>query len=198
MVSENDSSMMSALTERWWTLVLRGIAAIAFGVLAFVVPEGSLYALVIIWGVFAIINGGFALLLAGQRGRAGLSWGWMFFEGIVGIGAGILTFIWPGITAQALLIVIALWAILSGSAEIAAAIRLRHVISDEWLLAASGVLSIAFGVLMFASPESGALALVWMIGVYAVAFGVLLIVLGVRLNQWRRSGGPPGGAPIHA
>lgn len=201
MASELANSAVSALTARWWTLVLRGIAAILFGVLAFVVPEGSLLALVLLWGSFAVVNGVFALALAVTRGRAGMRWGWLLFEGTASIAAGVLTFVWPGITAQVLLIVIAAWAVLTGSAEIAAAIRLRHVITDEWLLAASGVLSIAFGALLVAAPESGALALVWMIGAYAVIFGILLISLGVRLNQLRRSGErltPSGRAPTPA
>jgi uncharacterized membrane protein HdeD (DUF308 family) len=188
MATELANSVVSALTARWWTLVLRGIAAILFGVLAFVVPESRLLALVLLWGAFAVVNGVFALALAAARGREGLRWGWLFFEGIASIAAGVLTFVWPGITAQALLIVIAAWAVLTGGAEIATAIRLRHVITDEWLLAASGVLSIAFGALLVAAPESGALALAWMIGAYAVLFGVLLIGLGVRLNQLRRNG----------
>jgi len=191
----------SALAERWWTFVIRGVAAVLFGIVAIAVPGSSLRALVILWGAYAIVDGVFALMLAAQRGRSGLSWGWLLFEGIVGIGAGVATFFWPTITALVLLTVIAVWAVLTGIAEIATAIQLRRLITGEWLLATSGVLSIAFGILLLLRPGAGALALVWLIGAYAIVFGVLLIGLGLRLNQWRRAGErpiPTSGAPTAA
>jgi uncharacterized membrane protein HdeD (DUF308 family) len=176
-----------ALLSRWWIWVVRGVAAILFGILAFASPGSSLLALVYVWGAYAVADGVFALMIAAQRGNAGLRWGWMFFQGLIGIGAGITTFVWPAITAVALLGVIAAWAFLTGVAEIAASIALRREIRGEWLLALSGVLSIAFSALLVFRPDAGALAIVSLIGAYAVLLGVLLMSVGFRLNSWRRS-----------
>jgi uncharacterized membrane protein HdeD (DUF308 family) len=192
---------LDALTERWWVPVIRGIAAIVFGVLALVSPAIGLFALVIMWALYALADGVFNLMLAGHAGRAGTRWGWYLFEAIVSIAAGVLTFVYPGITAMVLVFVIATWAILTGVIEIAAAIELRHVVRGEWMLALAGVLSVAFGVLLFAFPGAGALALVWLIGSYAIVFGLLLIGLGVRLRRWGREGErviPTGGVPTPA
>ena len=150
----------------------------------------ALLALVLLWGAYAVIDGTFTVMIAAHRGRAGESWGWLLFEGLIGIGAGIMTFVWPGITTLALLAIIAVWAVLTGVAEIAAAIRLRRAISGEWFLALSGVLSVVFGVLLFARPGVGALTVVWMIGAYSIAFGALLVGLGLRLHRWGASPTP--------
>lgn len=196
MVNVYTNPNIDQLAERWWTLVIRGAAAVLFGVLTFVAPALSLVALVLLWGAYAVVDGVFNLIAALRGARAGQRWGWLLFEGIVSVAAGAVTFFWPAITALALLAVIGVWAVLTGVAEIAAAIRLRQQIRGEWLLAASGILSLAFGALMFLLPAAGALALLWMIGAYAIAFGVLLAGLGVRLQRWRRGTGrsiPSGG-----
>ena len=189
MNSEN-SGALSALLPRWWMLVVRGIAAVLFGIIALTMPKLSLFALVTLWGAYAIVDGIFAVMLAALRGRAGWNWGFWLFEGVVGIGAGIATFVWPGMTALVLLSVIAVWAVLTGIAEVAVAIWLRREIRGEWLLGTSGVLSIAFGVLLLARPEAGALAVVAIIGAYAIVFGALLVALGVQVNRWGRHQGP--------
>jgi uncharacterized membrane protein HdeD (DUF308 family) len=187
------------LAERWWTLVLRGVAAVIFGVLTFIAPGASLFALVALFGAYAIVNGVLDLVLA-ARGRAGEGrWGWLVFEGILSIVAGALTLLWPGITALVLLFVIAGWAIGTGIAQVIAAVRLREQIRGEWLLALAGVLSVAFGVLLVLFPGAGALAVVIWIGAYAIVFGALLIALGVRLRSWGRSStreAPAGAAPV--
>lgn len=193
MNAEYVSASVSALAERWWVLEIRGVAAILFGILAIVAPGTSLLALLILWGAYALVDGVFNLILAARRGRAGQSWGWLVFEGIVSIGAGVLTFAWPGMTALILLVVIAVWAVLTGIAKIATAIRIRRQVSGEWLLAVSGILSILFGVFLLLSPGAGALALVWVIGIYAIVFGALLIGLGLRLHRWSRSLARPTG-----
>lgn len=179
----------NGLTHRWWALLIRGALAILFGVVAFLMPGSSLFALVVLWGIYAIVDGIFALMLAAQRGRVGLPWGWWLLEGIVGIGAGVFTFFWPGITALFLLTIIAVWALLTGLLEIAAAILLRRRIQGEWVLALSGVLSVTFGILLILFPGQGALALVWLIGSYAILFGVLLMGLGFRIRHWLRKEG---------
>lgn len=197
MIIERTSPWVGHVAERWWAFVLRGIVAILFGALAFTTPGITMAALVIVWGAYALADGVLALVTAFRRGRAGGSWGWLVFHGLVGIAAGVVTFLWPGITAVTLLMVIGLWAVITGVAEIALAIRLRKAIEGEWLVALSGVLSIAFGALMLTRPGAGALAVVWMIGAYAMVFGVVLIAAGIRLRSWHRKGGErrvvPGG-----
>jgi len=187
MTPEFTNLNVSRLAARWWAPVMRGAAAIAFGILSLAMPGISLFALVILWGAYALVDGALALAMAARVAHAGRSWGWLLFEGIVGVATAILTFAWPGITAMVLLAVIAVWAVLTGIAEIAAAIRLRRQITGEWLLATSGVLSIVLGLLMLFFPGAGALAVVWMIGAYAIGFGALLVGLGLRLRRFGRS-----------
>ena len=187
---------LEKLSRRWWTLLARGAAAIAFGVLVIAAPRISLLALVFLWGFYALADGVLALGLAFRGAREHRSWGWPLFEGIVSIAAGGVAMFWPGITALLLLVVIAVWAIVTGVAEIAAAIELRRVVRGEWLLAVSGLLSIAFGALLLAFPGTGALAIVWAIGAYAVVFGVLLVALGFRVHRSFRELG--GVTPRHA
>jgi uncharacterized membrane protein HdeD (DUF308 family) len=199
MLNEYTNPSVGQLADRWWMLVIRGAAAVLFGVLTFAMPQVSLLSLVLLWGAYAVIDGAFNMMAAIRGARAGRHWGWLLFEGIVSIGAGVVAFAWPGITALALLMVIAVWGVLTGAAAIAAAVRLRKVIQGEWLLALSGALSIAFGVLLVAVPSAGALALLWMIGAYAVVAGLLLIGVGVRLRSWRHGRGraiPSGGMPM--
>jgi uncharacterized membrane protein HdeD (DUF308 family) len=172
------------VTVRWWAVVIRGLAAIAFGILTFARPSISLLALVMLWGAYAIVDGVFTIVLSIRGARVVPGWGWFLGEGLVGIAAGVVTFFWPGITALALVVVIAAWAVLTGIAEIATAIRLRRYLHGEWLLALSGVLSIVLGVILAINPGTGALAVTWLIGGYAVLFGALLVALGIRLHRW--------------
>jgi uncharacterized membrane protein HdeD (DUF308 family) len=173
--------LLNAFAGHWWVLLLRGIAAVLFGILAFVWPGLTLVALVILFGAYAIIDGVTALFVGG-RARA---W-WMVFAGVLGIIAGVLTFIFPGITAFWLLILIASWAIVRGIFEIVEAIQLRKELTNEWMLILGGVLSIIFGVLLFLNPAVGALSVVWLIGAYAAAFGMMMIVLSFRLRGLRK------------
>lgn len=175
---------LAPIAPRWWALVIRGLAAIAFGVVALVRPGAGLLALVVLWGAYAIVDGVFSIVLAIRGAKIVPGWGWLLAEGIVGVAAGVVTFLWPGITALALLVVIAAWAILTGIAEIATAIQLRKVLKGEWMLVLSGILSIAFGVLAAMMPGAGALAVTYTIGIYAILFGALLIGLGVRLHRF--------------
>jgi uncharacterized membrane protein HdeD (DUF308 family) len=188
----------SVLVAHWWALVVRGLAAILFGVLTLVAPGLTLFALVLLWGAYALVDGLFALTLAARATRAGRSWGWLLFAGVVSVLAGVVTFLWPGLTAMGLLFVIALWAVFTGIAQVAAAVRLRSLMRHEWLLTVSGVLSIAFGLLLYILPSTGALALAWMIGVYAILFGALLVGLGLKFHPSHgRDDGrhPTGGVP---
>ena len=174
--------MLSAITRNWWLAALRGVLAVVFGVAAFVWPGLTLEVLVLLFGAYAFIDGavvlGFGLMAAGEHER----WWPLVLGGVVGIATGVLTFIYPGAMALALVYVIGAWAIVTGVLEIAAAIRLRNVITSEWLMGLSGALSIVFGVLVLARPGSGALALVYLFGFYAVLAGISQIGLGFRLR----------------
>jgi uncharacterized membrane protein HdeD (DUF308 family) len=176
------------LAENWWLLLLRGIAAIGFGVLAFMWPGLTLLTLTFMWGFYAIADGVLALwaAIAGRGGEIAPRW-WLAVVGIAGIFAGALTFIWPGMTALVLLMFIACWAIVIGVLQIWGAIRLRKEIEGEWLLGLSGLLSIAFGVIMLAQPGAGALAVAWLIGWFAILAGCVYIGLAFQLKKHKRS-----------
>jgi uncharacterized membrane protein HdeD (DUF308 family) len=161
---------------------------VLFGIITFVAPGISLAALVLVYGAYALVDGVFAVVSAVRRHGSTDRWWVLLIEGIVGIAAGLVTFFWPGITALALLYLIAAWSLLTGVMEVIAAVRLRKIIAGEWLLALSGVLSIGFGVLLALFPAPGALAVVLWIGAYAIVFGCLLIALGFRLRSWQHHG----------
>jgi uncharacterized membrane protein HdeD (DUF308 family) len=176
-------TLLHTLGRAWWLVLLRGIAAILFGILALAWPGVTLVTLVLLWGAWALADGVTALV-AGWRARDGEKPMWQIvLVGLVGIAAGILTFVMPGVTAIALLIMIAVWAIVSGVFQIVAAIRLRKEIANEWMLILSGALSVVFGALMILSPGAGALAVLWIIGSFAIAFGVLLVILAFKLKK---------------
>jgi uncharacterized membrane protein HdeD (DUF308 family) len=176
--------MLSELLSRyWWVLLLRGLLAILFGILAFAWPGVTLASLVLLFGVYALVDGVSAVVSAlGRRGEQE-HWWVLLLEGLVGIGAGLLTLFAPGVTAVVLLLYVAVWAIATGVLEIVAAIRLRKEIEGEWLMALSGVASVVFGVLLMARPGAGALAVLWLIGAYALVFGVLLVALSFRVRR---------------
>lgn len=176
------NGMRLDLKRNWGWIVVRGGAAVIFGVLAFLWPAMTLAVLVLLWGAYALADGVLALLAAVRVRERGKPFWALLIVGVLGIVAGILTFFWPGITALVLLAFIAAWALAMGVFQIVAAIRLRKVIENEWLLALSGVLSVIFGALMLWRPGAGALAVVWIVASYAIVFGVLLIALGFRLK----------------
>lgn len=164
-------------------LIIRGIVGIVGGVLAFLWPGLTIAVLVGIFALYALIDGVTNLILGAARSqRYGRSWA-LILEGLVGVAAGVLTLFWPGITALALVWFIAAWAVVTGVFEIAAAIRLRRVLTGEWLLMLSGILSIVFGGLVFAFPSAGAVGIAWALGAYASVTGVILVALGIRLRS---------------
>jgi uncharacterized membrane protein HdeD (DUF308 family) len=177
-------ALLRALADNWWLLLLRGIAAIAFGILAFMWPVLTLLTLIFLWGAYAVVDGVLALwgAIAGPKGYMG-SRLWLAVVGIAGVLAGLLAFAWPGVTALVLLLFIAVWAIIIGVMQIWGAIQLRKEIEGEWLLILSGLLSVAFGVLLLVQPGAGALAVVWIIGWYAILAGCLYIALAFRLKK---------------
>lgn len=182
--------MLHALARNWYVLVIRGVVAILFGVLALIWPGLSIVALVILFGAYAVVDGIFAIGAVVMGGDIENRWS-LAFEGIIGLIAGIVAFVWPSITALALLYLIAFWAIITGLLEITAAVRLRREIAHEWALGLAGGASVLFGLIAIVFPGAGALSIIWLIGVYAIIFGVLLIALGLRLrsmNETRHSG----------
>lgn len=166
-------------SRNWWTLALRGLAAVVFGVLAFIWPGVTVTILVLFFGAYVLWDGIFALVAAFRT--EGRRWP-LVLEGLVGVLAGLIAFFWPGAATLGLLLLIGAWAVVTGIFEIIAAVRLREEIEGEWLMMISGVLSVLFGLALFIWPAAGVLAVTWMIAAYAILFGILLIVLGFRLR----------------
>jgi uncharacterized membrane protein HdeD (DUF308 family) len=179
--------MLIVFTSSWWSLVLRGIAAILFGVLAFIWPHITLTALVFLFGAYALVDGAFAIAAGIRSHGENKRWWMLLLEGLLSLAAGVIAFLVPAITAWALLILIAAWAIGTGVFQIVAAIQLRKQITGEWLLVLAGIFSLIFGFALLFNPTAGALAVVWLIGVYSIIFGVLLVALGVKLKGLVRS-----------
>jgi uncharacterized membrane protein HdeD (DUF308 family) len=183
----------------WRWIALRAVAAFVFGILALVLPGLTLTTLVLIFGAFALVDGLFALGHAFTRGRgSGRGAVWMGLMGLVGIGAGVVTFFWPGITALALLYVIAAWALVTGVFELAAAIAFRKVLTHEWLLVVDAILSFILAGILVVAPVTGALAITWAIGVYALFSSGVLAAQAWRLRKVGSPGGAGGWAPAGA
>lgn len=178
------TELVGGMASRWWMLVARGAVAIAFGILTLAMPPSSLAPLLLLWGSYSVFDGVLCVLLAAQQRIDGHTWGWFLFEGTVGLGAGILALLTPGMTPLLFLSLIATRAAFNGVAEIAEAVRVRDAIRGEWLLAACGVLSVAFGLTMLLYRGAGALAAASVVAVYATVFGALLIGLGMRVHHW--------------
>ena len=173
--------MLDVLTQKWWAVALRGILAIVFGIVALVLPGATLVSLAVVFGAYAFVSGVFAIVAAfGSRGRDAV---WYVLDGILGIAVGLATLFFPGIAAQALVLLIGLWAILTGIFEVIAGFELP--IKRDWLLVIAGIASIVFGVLVFVYPATGALAITWLIGLYALMFGGSMLAFGIRLRGMR-------------
>jgi uncharacterized membrane protein HdeD (DUF308 family) len=176
-------SMRAALSENWWALALRGLLAVLFGFAALILPLDTLASVGRLFGAYAILEGVLVILTGIRRTRYR---GVLIAEGASGIVAGLVALAWPSITALVLLYVVAIWAILSGVAEIIAAVALRREMAGEWALFLVGVLSVIFGIILAVLPGVGLLSLVWLVGLYALAVGVALIVLALRVRGLRR------------
>jgi uncharacterized membrane protein HdeD (DUF308 family) len=174
--------MLHLLARYWWTVALRGLLAVLFGLLAIFMPGKTLLVLVLLFGAYAFLDGIFDLVSGVRSPRH--NWAFLL-EGIVGIIAGVVTFVWPGITAMVLLYLIAFWAILTGVFEIVSGIRLRTAIANEKWLVLTGILSLLFGILIIIFPGAGALAIAFWMGAYALIFGIMLIALAFRLRGFR-------------
>ena len=178
--------MVYVLARNWWMIGLRGVVAVIFGLLTVLNPGITLAVLILLFGAYALVYGLFMAITAVAHRRGEPSWGILLAGGILSILLAVLTFLMPGITALALLYLIAAWAIVVGVSEIVAGIRLRREITGEWLLILGGALSVLFGVVLALFPGAGALALTLWIGVWALILGILLIALAFRLRSWRR------------
>jgi uncharacterized membrane protein HdeD (DUF308 family) len=177
--------MGTLLARNWWATVIRGMISILFGLAVFAFPGISLLGLIVLFGIFSIVSGFFALM--SLKSLPGNESTWMvLLEGITGIAVGIIALSWSGLTGVVLLYLIATWVIVSGIFEVITAVRLRRQIDNEWLLSLAGVASVIFGILLIAWPTAGAFALLWVIGTYAIFFGVLLVALGLRLRNWKQ------------
>jgi uncharacterized membrane protein HdeD (DUF308 family) len=179
-------------SSHWWAIALRGVAAIAFGLLAWIWPDATVFALVILFGVYALTDGVFNIMEALSTRAEGSDRVWLLARGLLAVGVGLVTMAWPDISTLSLLYVIAAWAIVTGVLEVVAAVRLRSVIDGELFLALSGTGSILFGPIAFIFPGAGAVALIWLIGVYAITFGLLLLAVALRL--WTEHRRHPGSA----
>ena len=177
------STIAAPLARHWWVFLIRGLVAIAFGLVAFFYPGITLVTLVLLYGAYALVDGVFAVVAA-VRGKEGVGprW-WLALVGVLGIVAGLVTYLYPGLTTLVLLTVIGIWALLYGITEIIGAIRLRKEIDNEWLLMMHGALAVLFGLMVLFRPGAGALALIWLIASFAFASGVLLIALAFRLKS---------------
>ena len=182
-----DRTVQSVATTTWWLALLRGIFMVLFGIIALVSPGIALLTLVWVFGAYAILDG-IAAVALGIRTRGEPHWLWTTVQGVVSVLAGLIALIWPGITALALLTVIALWAILLGAGEIggAFAARKRGSTAWSWTLAA-GILNVVFGVLLLIWPSSGILTLVWLVGIFTLVGGIALVIPAFRVRAVARS-----------
>jgi uncharacterized membrane protein HdeD (DUF308 family) len=176
--------MFAHLASRWGWIVLWGLVSIGVGILCFARPVATIAALVLLYGAFALVDG-IGAIAAGFAGRKEGAFWPLFLFGFIGIVTGLAVFAWPGLSAVVLLLFIAAWAVVRGVFQILAAVRLRKLIEDEWLLGLAGALSVAFGVLAAIRPAAGALAIVTLLGAFAIASGVLQVLLGFRLRALR-------------
>ncbi|GAB3507785.1 uncharacterized membrane protein HdeD (DUF308 family) [Amycolatopsis cihanbeyliensis] len=182
--------MLELLRRQWWLVVLRGAVAVLFGILAVAWPGITVLALAVLWGAYVLVDGIAAAVIGLTGGPIPGADRWAHvLLGALGVLTGALALVWPEITVLVLLLLIAAWSIVAGVLQVAAAIRLRKVIDNEWLLALTGVIALALGVLLIVQPAEGALALVVAIGIFAAVWGMALIVLGFRLRSFGRSFG---------
>lgn len=184
MNNKTDRRLAGVLSRGWTMMLLRGLAAFTFGILTWVIPDYTIQTLVYLFGAFALVDGILGTWGAVAAHKEYEDWGVLLLWGLVGVGVGILTFVVPTVTAGALVFYIALWAVATGILEIVAGIQLRREVKGEWLLILGGLVTVAFGVLLMIQPEKGAIAIVWLIGLYAVTFGGILMTLALRTRKF--------------
>lgn len=174
--------MLDVLARNWWAFAIRGIAALIFGIFALLDPGIALFALIVVFGAYAFVDGIFAIVASVRAAASHERWAALLITGIFGVAIGVITWFHPGLTLAALLLVIAAWAVVTGIFEIVAAFELRRHLAGEWWWLLAGLVSVAFGLFLFWRPAAGALTVVWILAVYALVFGVFLIGLSIRLR----------------
>ena len=175
-------ALSQILAENWWAVGLRGLFGIAFGLICLLVPAAAILALVLLFSAYMLVDGVFAILSGIRAARSGERWGLFILEGVVDIAAGAVAFLWPGITAVAFVLLLAVWALVSGALMLVAALSLK-IEHGRWWLALGGIASLIFGVVLVLAPVAGAIVLTWWLGFYAVVFGGLLLVLAFQLHS---------------
>lgn len=180
-------NLVRVMADNWWVPLLRGIAAILFGLMALIWPGLTVYALLIVFGAYAIFDGIMSIIIGFQRKSGDDRWWSWALDGFLSIVIGLMALFWPEATALAFVIWMAAWAVVAGIFRIIAAIRLRAEIEGEWALGLSGVLMVIWGVLMAMIPAAGLLSIAWLIGLFALLIGVVMIVLAFRLRGIRNA-----------
>jgi uncharacterized membrane protein HdeD (DUF308 family) len=179
--------MLKFYGRYWWSFFLRGILAILFGLAAIFLPGVTLELLALLLAAFLVADGIFSLMVSFRGRHEVRQWWLLLLEGLAGIIIGLMAFAWPGLTVLAVILIVGVWAVVTGILEIAAAVKLRHEIRDEWLLGLGGAVSILFGIILLVSPGAGAVVLALLIGAYALIFGISMIFLGLKLRRYRTS-----------
>jgi uncharacterized membrane protein HdeD (DUF308 family) len=181
--SEVDSDSASGtLVRNWWLFTLRGVVGIIFGLIALIFPGATMLSLVIVFSAYMLVDGVVGIISAVRAARQRNRWGLLVFEGLLDIAVGIAAFLWPGLTVLAFVLLVAAWAIVSGALMAAAGFRL-NIDHGRWWLILGGLISLAYGALLIATPIIGAVVLTWWIGAYAIAFGISLIIFSFRLRS---------------
>lgn len=188
-----DAAMCAVLAENWWAVAVRGVLGILFGLIALLAPGPTILSLVLLFSAYMLVDGVFGIVAAVRAARRNERWGLLLLEGVVDIAAGVVAFLWPGLTVVAFVLLMAVWALVSGGLMLGAAFKLstQH---GRWWLALGGVVSIVYGLLLAIAPLIGALVLTWWLGAYALAFGVVLLVLAFRLRSQKNQGTGAGTA----
>ncbi|HWL59224.1 MAG TPA: HdeD family acid-resistance protein [Paracoccus sp. (in: a-proteobacteria)] len=177
--------LVRVMSANWWVLLLRGIAAILFGIVALLLPGLTVFVLLWVFGVYAIFDGLMAVITAVQRRKSDDRWWAWALDGVLSIAIGLMALFWTGATALAFIIWMAIWGVIAGIFRIVAAIRLRNEFKGEWELILSGVLLVVWGVLMAMLPAAGLLSIAWLLGVFAILIGITLIALSLRLRKMK-------------
>lgn len=182
---QNETIQLAQILSRtWWVLLLRGLFAILFGVVAWAMPEASVAILLVIFGVYVLADGVIGVIAAVSGRKEREHWWALLVWALLGVVVGVLTLINPALTAIALMFYIAIWAIGTGILQVILALRLRKEIHGEWLLIVGGLLSVALGIFLMAQPMMGAIALLWVIATYAIIFGVVFVVLAFKARAF--------------
>lgn len=174
--------LLHAFAKNWWLVLLRGLAAIAFGIIAMTWPGITIVFLLVCYGAYALADGLIALIAACIGGAVAPRW-WLVLAGLLGLAAGAITLLYPGLTAAVIITFLGIWGVVRGCFEIVGAIKLRKELDNEWMHILSGILSIAVGVFLFMAPGAGAIVMAWTLGAFAVAFGLLQVGFAFRLRK---------------